>query len=125
MPPAQKDADGNIFIDRDPDSFAVILTFLRTGILVKELPCSVERLEVEADYFGIEGITMIIGAGKKKANEPIVRYAEYEVRAAELRMKVHESMVTGDDAHSVKARMAMLRAAEDYENKAADLRRQS
>ena len=33
MPPAQKDADGNIFIDRDPDSFAVILTFLRTGML--------------------------------------------------------------------------------------------
>ena len=123
--PAQKDAEGNIFIDRDPDTFAVILTFLRTGILDKELPCSIERLKVEADYFGIKGMSKSIGAGKG-ADEFKLASAEYEVRAAELWEKVNiRSAEAGLDprVHMDKVYWSLKRAAEDYMDKAADLRR--
>ena len=63
-PPAKMDADGNVFIDRNPDRFAIILDFLQTGILPRELQCSLELLRVDAEYFGIEGLLKIIGQRK-------------------------------------------------------------
>ena len=123
--PAQKDAEGNIFIDRDPDTFAVILTFLRTGILDKELPCSIERLKVEADYFGIKGMSKNIGAGKG-ADEFKLASAEYEVRAAELweKAKIRCAEVGLDPRADINNMYySLCRAAKDYMDKAADLRR--
>ena len=117
--PALKDADGNIFIDRDPDTFAVILTFLRTGVLDNELPCSMERLKVEADYFGIKGMTKIIARpGKKNANEPeiVCPSAECYVKAAECYEKLEKSAV-------VAVRHCLYKAAEEYKDMAGALRR--
>ena len=122
-----------------------------------------ERLKVEADYFGIEGMTKIIGGGKKKVDEPKVLSAEYDVRAAELYKKADDSIDLENDGKiaycsrcsslnvfrdrekepaksgtcqicryltiegnnpeiSDKAALAFVRAAEDYEKKAAYLR---
>jgi len=50
--PSQKDEKGNIFVDRDPKLFAVILNFLRT----KELQLrnvDLSALRHEAEYYGI------------------------------------------------------------------------
>ena len=75
-PPAKMDADGNMFIDRDPDRFAIMLDFLRTGILPEELQCPLELLRAEADYFGIEGLLKIIeerktGEERRKTEEDL------------------------------------------------------
>ena len=48
--------DNRIFIDRDPDTFAQILSFLRVGAhqWVKPLdPWMLERLKVEFEFFGL------------------------------------------------------------------------
>ena len=55
--PHDRDSDGNIFIDRNPKAFEIILEFLRTGELFEErMECTWRQLAVEADYFGLVGL---------------------------------------------------------------------
>ena len=70
LPPA-RDSHGNVFIDRDPKTFGVILDFLRCGHLYDEgSDRTMEQLEMEADYFGLEGLLNII----KQRKLPKPRY---------------------------------------------------
>ena len=55
--PAARDSQGNIFIDRSPDAFRVVLDFLRTErVNLEGSKCTLKQLEVEADYFGLSGL---------------------------------------------------------------------
>ncbi len=56
MAPAMRDSTGAYFIDRDPDTFAVLLNYLRTGRVPVALSCSPtkEQLRDEALYFGLD-----------------------------------------------------------------------
>ena len=66
--PHERDASGNIFLDRNPKTFSVIIEFLRTGKLFHEgVDCTLEQLEVEADYFGLVGLVAMI----KQLKSPI------------------------------------------------------
>ena len=72
LPPAKKDSQGNYFIDRDPEAFRVILSFLRTANLSKEITgCTLEQLEVEADYFRLCGLLKLVR--QRMAVEPMAR----------------------------------------------------
>merc|ERR1712066_419576 len=87
-PPTKMDADGNMFIDQNPDRFEIILDYLRTGILPEELQCPLELLKADADYFGIEGLLKIIG--QRKTEEQRRRTAEQSKKIEEQRMKREE-----------------------------------
>lgn len=96
-PPARKDNQGNFFIDSDPEPFKVILRFLRRGKLGKDLgSCTLEQLEWEADYFGLEEVLKIIEKRKKAEEEKEetsrlemleMKALEYEEKAAEMGKK--------------------------------------
>ena len=76
LPPARKDGHGNYFVDRDPETFRVILSFLRSACLsedVASLGCTLEQLEVEADYFRLCGLLKIIR--QRRSVEPMSRRA--------------------------------------------------
>eukprot|EP01006_Ploeotia_vitrea_P002387 TRINITY_DN107368_c0_g1_i1.p1 TRINITY_DN107368_c0_g1~~TRINITY_DN107368_c0_g1_i1.p1 ORF type:complete len:300 (+),score=76.55 TRINITY_DN107368_c0_g1_i1:86-985(+) len=45
------DRDGRLFVDRNPDTFAVILEYLRTGVVFRPPNVSQQQLDVEMDYF--------------------------------------------------------------------------
>ena len=65
-PPARKDNQGNFFIDGEPEPFKMILRFLRRGKLTEDIDsCTLEQLELEADYYGLEELLKIIGERKK------------------------------------------------------------
>ena len=65
-PPARKDKEGNYFIDGEPKPFEMILRFLRRGKLTEDIDgCTLEQLELEADYYGLEELLKIIWARKK------------------------------------------------------------
>merc|ERR1712117_39880 len=65
-PPARKDKEGNFFIDGEPKPFEMILRFLRRGKLTEDIDgCTLEQLELEADYYGLEELLKIIGERKK------------------------------------------------------------
>ena len=68
-PPARKDGQGNYFIDRDPEPFKVVLSFLRTARLTNPCGCTLEQLECEADYFGLEELLKIIRERRKAEDE--------------------------------------------------------
>ena len=60
-PPARKDNQGNFFIDAEPEPFKMILRFLRRGVLTEDLGgCTLEQLELEADYYGLEDLLKLI-----------------------------------------------------------------
>ena len=90
-PPARKDNQGNFFIDSDPEPFKVILRFLRRGNLGKDLgSCTLEQLEWEADYFGLEEVLKIIEKRKKEEKEESSRLEMLEMRALEYEEKAAE-----------------------------------
>ena len=69
-PPAEKDDQGSYFIDRDPEPFRVILIFLRNGRLPEDIVgCSLEQVEWEADFFGLDELLKIINRRKKAKEE--------------------------------------------------------
>jgi len=72
LPPARKDGQGNYFIDRDPEAFRVILSFLRSASLSEDV-AGLEQLEVEADYFRLCGLLKIIR--QRRSVEPMSRRA--------------------------------------------------
>jgi hypothetical protein len=53
MPPAMRDGTGAYFIDRDPETFAVILNYLRTGKVHLTQGVSRNQLKDEALYYGL------------------------------------------------------------------------
>merc|ERR1712117_865245 len=60
-PPARKDDNGNFFIDAEPEPFKFILRFLRRGKLSEYIDGrTLERLEWEADYYGLEELLKLI-----------------------------------------------------------------
>ena len=52
--PAEVSEDGSYKIDADPDVFGVILTWLRRRRLLLKTNTSLESVQVEAEYFGLE-----------------------------------------------------------------------
>ena len=59
--PHERDSSGNIFLDRNPKAFEIILEFLRTGkIFHQGVDCTLEQLEVEADFYGLVGLLEMI-----------------------------------------------------------------
>ena len=93
-PPARKDGQGNFFIDRDHEPFRVILSFLRSTRLSEVIVgCTLEQLEWEADFFGLEELLKIIRE-RKKAEEEERKSAEQESpweceeKAAEIHKKI-------------------------------------
>eukprot|EP00088_Acartia_fossae_P010274 TRINITY_DN15108_c0_g1_i4.p1 TRINITY_DN15108_c0_g1~~TRINITY_DN15108_c0_g1_i4.p1 ORF type:complete len:107 (-),score=16.31 TRINITY_DN15108_c0_g1_i4:224-544(-) len=53
--PMQK--DGSFFIDRDPETFKIILNYLRSGRLNSQISKMVrEDLKIEAQYFGLKDL---------------------------------------------------------------------
>ena len=76
-PPAEKDEQGSYFIDRDPEPFRVILSFLRNGRLPQDIVgCSLEQLEWEADFFGLEELLKIVRVRKKAKEEERTQYED-------------------------------------------------
>merc|ERR1712117_97739 len=74
-PPARKDDNGNFFIDAEPEPFKFILRFLRRGKLSQYIDGrTLEQLEWEADYYGLEDLLKLIRMRKD---------AEVEKRKAE------------------------------------------
>ena len=60
-PPARKDDNGNFFIDAEPEPFKFILRFLRRGKLSAYIDGrTLEQLEWEADYYGLEELLKLI-----------------------------------------------------------------
>ena len=89
-PPAEKDDNGNFFMDRDPRAFEYILQFLRNARLPKEIVgCSIEQVEWEADYFSLQELLDIIGKRKDKEEREKVEkeLSECEEKAAEMYKK--------------------------------------
>eukprot|EP00088_Acartia_fossae_P020863 TRINITY_DN22379_c1_g1_i1.p1 TRINITY_DN22379_c1_g1~~TRINITY_DN22379_c1_g1_i1.p1 ORF type:complete len:102 (-),score=28.23 TRINITY_DN22379_c1_g1_i1:1-264(-) len=60
-----KTKDGAFFMDRDPDTFAVILAYLQTGHIRKSSYNILDQLMQEADFFQLEGL-------KAKINEIVI-----------------------------------------------------
>ncbi|EDQ87866.1 uncharacterized protein MONBRDRAFT_33122 [Monosiga brevicollis MX1] len=54
--PSTRDATGAYFIDRDPEPFAAILSYLRTGSLRTTVINNVSALREEALFFGLTGM---------------------------------------------------------------------
>ena len=85
-PPARQDKQGNFFIDGEPKPFEMILRFLRRGKLSEDIGgCTLEQLEWEADYFGLQELLEIIG--KRKDKEVKQKLLECEEKAAEMYRK--------------------------------------
>merc|ERR1712117_422664 len=83
-PPAMKDDNGNFFIDRDPEPFRIILSFLRSAVLPEDIVgCSLQQVELEADYYGLKELLKKIGDRKKE--EPKMSSLDCDERAAEIR----------------------------------------
>ena len=128
-PPARKDGQGNFFIDRDPVPFGVILNFLRSARLSKDLGgCTLERLEWEADYFGLEELLKIIrerrkAEEKEKALELEEKVAEMHKKAAEAHKLYLENVGDAWEPPAFEARNIFGRLASEYEKEAAELRR--
>ena len=111
-PPARKDKEGNFFIDGEPKPFETILFFLRRGKLTEDIDgCSLEKLEVEADYYGLEELLKIIGERKK---------AEMKRQKAEERKeKEREKKRKNEEEEREKKRQKMTPL--EYEVKAAEM----
>ena len=72
-PPAMKDDNGNYLIDRNPRAFGYILEFLRNAGLPDDIVgCSLQEVQWEASYFGLDGLLRIIeerNAAKDKKDQ--------------------------------------------------------
>merc|ERR1712117_724967 len=105
-PPARKDKEGNFFIDGEPKPFEMILRFLRRGKLTEDIDgCTLEQLELEADYYGLEELLKIVQARKKaerKSEEeekekkrPKMTTMEYKEKAIRLMDKAFDAKEKG------------------------------
>ena len=149
-PPAEKDGNGYFFIDRDPELFRVILGYLRNTRLPDDIVgCSLQQVQWEASYYGLDGILKIIQERKeakeeeeeaKKTEEKKEKLLEYDVKRMEMLRKYQEEdekIGACPAGCSGKVRweycwkctryllnkQTYLRLETEYQSKAADLRR--
>ena len=144
-PPARKDGQGNFFIDRDPEPFRVILSFLRSTRLSEVIVgCTLEQLEWEADFFGLEELLKIIRERQKAEEEErkkaeresplecMEKAAEIHKKSADLRTMIAECPkerdhprydICGICSNLVDSVQIYEKIATEYESRAADLRR--
>ncbi|KAH7714785.1 BTB/POZ domain-containing protein KCTD17 [Aphelenchoides avenae] len=59
-PPSRKDANGAYVIDRDPDNFAFILRYLRTGFLKVPDGVALEELVEEAEFYNLPALVKLL-----------------------------------------------------------------
>ena len=111
-PPARKDKEGNFFIDGEPEPFKMILFFLRRGKLTEDIiGCTLQQLEVEADFYGLEELLKIIGERKK---------AELKrQKAAERKEKERVKKRKNEEEEREKKRLKMTPL--EYEEKAVGM----
>ena len=87
-PPAEKDDKGNFFIDGEPGPFEHILRFLRRGKLSEDIDsCTLEQLEWEADYYGLDQLLKVVSERKKAMGlrECMEKTAEMYKKAADAK----------------------------------------
>ena len=95
-PPAEKDDNGNFFIDRDPEPFRVILGYLRNARLPDDIVgCSLQQVQWEASYYGLDGLLKIIGERKEEEERRETeakreKLLEYDVKAMDMDRKCKE-----------------------------------
>jgi hypothetical protein len=116
------DADGNPFIDRSADTFALILAYLRqSGRLIGARALSVEQLEnllEDAQYFGLEGLVAAVGdvvAEKNEAAEEFESKRNGEIIAAEKRGDKREKQRQRELAQEAERRQAARDGSRTYE----------
>ena len=103
---AEKDDNGNFFLDRDPKAFRVILQFLRNARLPEDIVgCGIDQVEWEADYFGLQEILKIIGERKKAK-----KAAGEEKRAEEERKRAEEEARKTERENEEKMKLLRLRS---------------
>ena len=120
-PPARKDKQGNFFIDGEPEPFKMILRFLRRGKLNEDIVgCTLEDLESEADYYGLEELLKIIGERKK---------AEMKRQKAEERKekeKVKKRKIEEEEREKKRPKLSSMECYEkaaEMHSKAAEARK--
>ena len=105
-PPAEKDVNGNFFLDCNPRAFEYILDFLRRGKLPEDIVgCGIDQVEWEADYFGLQEILKIIGERKKAK-----KAADEEKRAEEERKRAEEEARKTEREMEEKMKLLRLRS---------------
>ena len=111
-PPARKDKQGNFFIDGEPEPFKMILRFLRRGKLNEDIVgCTLEDLESEADYYGLEELLKIIGERKKAE----MKRQKAEERKEKEKMKMRK--IEEEEREKKRPKMTSL----EYDEKALEL----
>ena len=63
---AQKDEDGDVFFDRDPEMFKIILEYLRNRKVYKWEGVEWEKIKDEATYFGIDSLVSALDTMEAK-----------------------------------------------------------
>jgi hypothetical protein len=83
LEPAKRDENGVYFIDRNPDTFEVILEYLRTRMFFESAgnASDSKKVRAEAEFFGIGSLLQTKAAVNKGRNSPnIVDQDFYQVR---------------------------------------------
>merc|ERR1712039_309163 len=139
LPPDMTDDKGYSFIDRDPKPFEVILSYLRSGVLPEDIVgCSLQQVELEADYYGLEELLRIIdermnAKEKEEEERPKMSSTEYDEKALEMLekaadLKRKKGQMQGkccyySKCYECKVYEKCCKLATEYEKQAADLRR--
>ena len=119
-PPARKDGQGNFFIDRDPKPFEVILSFLRRAKLRDDMGgCTLEHLEGEADYFGLDELLKVIGE-RRKAEAKMKKAEEKKEKDRKKAEEEKEQKRKNEEEEKEKKRPKM--SPLEYETEAAKMR---
>ena len=122
-PPARKDKEGNFFIDGEPKPFETILRFLRRGKLTEDIDgCTLEKLELEADYYGLEELLKIIGE-RKKAEER-KKKAEERKEKEKVKKRKNEEEEREHDKYDKRHKLVLeyCEKATEMKSKAAEAR---
>ncbi|KAH7713932.1 BTB/POZ domain-containing protein KCTD17 [Aphelenchoides avenae] len=63
--PIEKDGDGAILIDRNPEYFQIVLDYLRTGRLTLSENVNFEQLMEEIDFYGLPALYTAVFEAKR------------------------------------------------------------
>ena len=87
--PQARDSKGNLFLDRNPKTFEIILEYLRTGSLNDNgAGCTLQQLETEAEYFGLTRLLEAVNLKKSDMDDGIRRGGH----SKECRKRIEELM---------------------------------